>query len=136
MIIILSQSRAEEFGKQFTFLEENIEKYITFTVPIEKELTRINKNGKKLQKIYPKYNNLLIAQNLWQAHYQILSIIFLKEFIELNVNTDMMIKYVKLVEFNISIVTEFLKTQTLKMIKQNTNDYVVTKIINKVLMKN
>ena len=71
----------------------------------------------KLQKIYLTYNNLLIAQDLWQAHYQILSIIFLKEFIELNVNTDMMIKYVKLVEFNISIVTEFLKTQTLKMIK-------------------
>ena len=72
---------------------------------------------KKLQKIYLTYYNLLIVQNLWQAHYQILSIIFLKEFIELNVNTDMMIKYVKLVEFNISIVTEFLKTQTLKMIK-------------------
>ena len=71
----------------------------------------------KLQKIYLTYYNLLIAQDLWQAHYQILSIIFLKEFIELNVNTDMMIKYVKLVEFNISIVTEFLKTQTLKMIK-------------------
>ena len=34
----------------------------------------------------------MIAQGLWQAHYQILSIIFLKEFIELNVNTDMMIK--------------------------------------------
>ena len=72
---------------------------------------------KKLQKIYLTYYNLLIVQNLWQAHYQILSIIFLKEFIELNVNTDMMMKYVKLVEFNISIVTEFLKTQTLKMIK-------------------
>ena len=72
---------------------------------------------KKLQRIYLTYYNLLIAQDLWQAHYQILSIIFLKEFIELNVNTDMMIKYVKLVEFNISIVTEFLKTQTLKMIK-------------------
>ena len=72
---------------------------------------------KKLQKIYLTYYNLLIAQDLWQAHYQILSIIFLKEFIELNVNTDMMMKYVKLVEFNISIVTEFLKTQTLKMIK-------------------
>ena len=71
----------------------------------------------KLQKIYLTYYNLLIAQDLWQAHYQILSIIFLKEFIELNVNTDMMMKYVKLVEFNISIVTEFLKTQTLKMIK-------------------
>ena len=40
----------------------------------------------KLHKIYPIYYNLLIAKDLWQAHYQILSIIFLKEFIELNVN--------------------------------------------------
>ena len=36
---------AEEFKKQFTFLGENTEKYITFTVPIEKEVTRIDKNG-------------------------------------------------------------------------------------------
>ena len=43
---------------------------------------------KKLQNIYLTYYNLLIAQDLWQAHYQILSIIFLNEFIELNVNTD------------------------------------------------
>ena len=34
----------EEFKKQFTCLGENIEKYITFTVPIEKEVPRINKN--------------------------------------------------------------------------------------------
>ena len=46
---------------------------------------------KKLPKIYLIYHNLLIAQDLWQAHYRILSLIFLKEFIELNVNTDMMI---------------------------------------------
>ena len=44
---------------------------------------------KKLQKIYPAYYNLLIAQNLWPGHYQILSIIFLKDFIESNVNQDM-----------------------------------------------
>ena len=31
---------------------------------------------KKLQKMYPKYCILLIARDLWQAHYQILSIIF------------------------------------------------------------
>ena len=31
-------------------------------------------------------------EDLWQAHYQVLSIIFTKEFIELNVNTDMIIK--------------------------------------------
>ena len=51
---------------------------------------------KKLQKyIYLSYYNLLIVQDLWQVHYQILSIIFLKRFIELNVNTNMMIKNVK-----------------------------------------
>ena len=71
---------------------------------------------KKLQKIYLTYYNLLIAQDLCQVHYQILSTIFLKEFIELNVNLDTMIKNVKYVELNISIVTVFLNTQTLKMI--------------------
>ena len=39
----------------------------------------------KLQNIYLTFYSILIAQDLWQAHYQILSIIFLKEFIELNV---------------------------------------------------
>ena len=38
------------------------------------------------------------------------------EFIELNVNKDMMIKNVKLVELNISIETVFLNTQTLKIL--------------------
>ena len=37
-----------------------------------------------------------------------------KEFIELDVNTDMMIKNVKLVELNVSIATVFLNTQILK----------------------
>ena len=37
-----------------------------------------------------------------------------KEFIELNVNTDMMTKNVKLVELNVSIATVFLNTQILK----------------------
>ena len=32
------------------FLEENTEKYITFTVPIEKEVTRIDKNGEEITK--------------------------------------------------------------------------------------
>ena len=70
----------------------------------------------KLQKICPRYYNLLIAEDLWQAHYQILSIIFLKEFIELNVNTSMMTKNAKLVELNMSIATVSLNTQILKII--------------------
>ena len=53
----------------------------------------------KLQKIYLLYCNLLTVQYLRQAHYQILSLIFLGEFIELNVCTHMMIKNVKLVEY-------------------------------------
>ena len=36
---------AEEFKKPFTCLGENAEKDLTFTVPVEKEVTRIDKNG-------------------------------------------------------------------------------------------
>ena len=49
---------------------------------------------KKLQKMYLTYYNLLIAQDLWEAHCQTLSIIFLKEFIKLNVNVGTMTKNV------------------------------------------
>ena len=60
---------------------------------------------KKLQNTYPTSYNLLITQDLWQAHYQILSIIFLNKFGELHLNSDMMIKNVQLVELNLSIAT-------------------------------
>ena len=65
--------------KTITCLGENTQKYITFTAPMEKEVTRSDKNGEKITKNISY--NLLIAQDLWQAHYQILSIILLKEFI-------------------------------------------------------
>ena len=66
--------------------------------------------GKKLQNIYLTYYHLLIAHNLWQVHYQILSIMFLKKFIELNVNRDIMIKSVRLAQLNINITTVCLNT--------------------------
>ena len=72
--------------KNINSLGENTEKYITFTVPIEKEVMIIDKIEQKLQKIYLTCYNLLIVQDLWQAYYQIFLIIFLKEFLELNVN--------------------------------------------------
>ena len=56
------------------------------------------------------------AQDLWQPHYQILSIIFPKEFIDLSVIMGMMIKNAKLVESNTSIATVFLNTKNFKMI--------------------
>ena len=64
--------------------------------------------GQKLQKIYLTYYNLLIVQDFWQAHYQILSIIFLKEFIKLNISTDSD-KNVKHAELNAKIVTVFMQ---------------------------
>ena len=41
---------SEEFKKQFSCLGEITEKYVTFPVPIEKEVTRIDKNGEEVSK--------------------------------------------------------------------------------------
>ena len=40
----------EEFKKQFICLRQNTEKYITFTVQLEKEITKIDKNGEEVAK--------------------------------------------------------------------------------------
>ena len=39
-----------EFKKQFTCLRESIEKYITFIVPTQKEVARIDKSGEEIIK--------------------------------------------------------------------------------------
>ena len=95
----------EEFKGQFICLGENTEKYITSSVPIGKEVKRIGKNEEELQKPHLTDYNLLIGQDFWQGHYQILFIILLKKFIKLNVNTNMIITNVKHVELNTRIVT-------------------------------
>ena len=61
MIIILSEKRQQKnFKKELTYLGENTEKYITFTVPIEEEeVTRIDKNGKEITK---NLSNILFAK--------------------------------------------------------------------------
>ena len=55
-------------------------------------------------------SHLLIVRDLWQAHYEILQIIFLKEFEKLNVNTRKMIKNVKHVELHAKYATVYLNT--------------------------
>ena len=69
--------------------------------------------SKKLQKIYFTCYNFLIVQDLWQVHYQILSIIFLKEFIELNVNSGHNDKNVKHAKLNISIADDLVECKCL-----------------------
>lgn len=91
---------AEENEGQFTFLGENFEKNITFSVSIEKGVTRIDKKEKKSQKSYSTDNNLLIALDLWQAHYPIFSIIFMKKHIKLNKYIGMITKKMKHVELS------------------------------------
>ena len=72
------------------------------------------KAEKKLQKISPTDYNLLTEQDLWPPHYQILLIILLKEFIEFNVNTDIILKHVKLAKLNTNIASAFLNKKIFK----------------------
>ena len=46
----ITKELAEEFKKQYTCLGENTEKWITFTVPIKKEVTIIDRNGEEIVK--------------------------------------------------------------------------------------
>ena len=105
---------SEEFKRQCTHLGENTEKYITFSFPIKKEILKIGKNvEKKIKKLYPKDYNSLTVQDLGQGHFQILLVISQKVFIKLNLNTDMMMRSVKLEELKTKIVSVFLNTQVL-----------------------
>ena len=55
-------------------------------------MQKLIKKEKKSPTLYLTVYNVLIAQNLWQAHYQILLITSLKEFMKLNLYKDTMIK--------------------------------------------
>ena len=74
---------------------------------------------KKLQKQYPVDYNLLIAQDLWRVHYQILLIVLLKKLIKLSANTKTMIKNMKLAELNTKIVNAFLSKNYRKKVDEN-----------------
>ena len=69
---------------------------------------------KKLQNICLKYYNLLLTHDLWQAHYQILSTVLLKEFIKLNANTDTMIKKLETCKIEYKHCDYFLEYTTFK----------------------
>ena len=67
------------------------------------------KKEKKLKKPYLTNYNLLIVQNLWAVHYQILLTIMLQEFKKLNVNLEKMIKNVKHAQLNTKIMSAAFK---------------------------
>ena len=96
--------------------EKILENRKPFQFQSQKKLKELVKLEKKLQKLYLTNYNLLIAQDLCQAHYQILLIILVNELVKLNVNMDIMIKNVKRVELNKKIGSAVSNTQMLKMI--------------------
>ena len=49
---LIIKKLAEEFKKEFTCLGDNAEKYITFTVSIEKVVTKIGKSGNYRQDLW------------------------------------------------------------------------------------
>ena len=82
----------------------------------KKKIKELIKREKRPQKPYLTDYKLLTVQEFWQAHYQILLIILLKEFKKLNVKINMIIKNAKRTELHTSITTVLLNTQTLEMI--------------------
>ena len=52
----------EEFEKRNICLGENTDEYITFTVPTEEEVTRIDKNGEEITE-YICYRNVIRTHN-------------------------------------------------------------------------
>ena len=61
---------------------ENTEKYKTIAVLIEKEVTRIDKNGEEIAKNISHILQIIDSARLWLAYYQLLSIIILMKFIK------------------------------------------------------
>ena len=76
------------FKENLNVLGKIARDYINSFVPIEKEIINIEKDNNEgiVKKVlYDKDNNLvLIVQDLWQVHYQILLIISQKESTKLN----------------------------------------------------
>ena len=107
---------AAEFNKQFTCLGEKTEKYITFTVPIEKEFAGIDKNGEEIAE-----NISYILQFTDSARFMASSLSNLVNNLSEGIHR---IKYkfghddkkFGLLELSTSIVTAFWNIQTLKMI--------------------
>ena len=116
---------AEQFEGEFECLGENTKKYITFSVPIKKEITKKDKNGNdKITKISYKIKFMIVA-DLCQHLYQILLVIYLKSFIVTSVqiiNLYMTIKGEQLIfrcfeckknykkDFNEELINRFLST--------------------------
>ena len=82
--------------KFYKYLREHAIKIINFKQKKNEVIKSEQQNLYQKPVIFVKscayHINLLVAQDLWLDHYQILSMIVLNEFIKLNVNTETLMK--------------------------------------------
>ena len=83
-----------------------------FYFPITKEI--VGRNGEENKKTIPFKFQFLHYIRFVKAHYQMLLIMLLMEFIKLHANMDLIIKNVKHMELNTKIAA--VNNQTMKMI--------------------
>ena len=92
ILYFIIKELAEQLEGQCECLEENRENYVTFSVPVKKELD----NGKTITyKI-----KFIDSFRLFQAHYRVLLIIYLKRFIIISVQ----IAILSLIPYQLKIV--------------------------------
>ena len=106
----------DEFKKLFTCLGENTEKYITFTIPTEKEVARIDENGEVIIEHIP-----YILQSIDSARFMEISLSnlvnnFCEGILKIQCNFVHDEEIMKLVKLSKRITTVFLNIETLKMI--------------------
>ena len=89
---------------------------MTFSVPVQKEVKRIDKKGEEITKTISCRLQFIDSRRFMANALSNLLTILLEEFKKLNINTNAMIKNVKLSELYTNIATTFLNTQKLKMI--------------------
>ena len=87
-----------------------------FLVPIEREVKRVNKNGKEITKTISYKLKFVDNARFMASSLSNLVNSLTNEFIKLNVKVKMIIKFVKRVELKTKILFAFLNAQTLKMI--------------------
>ena len=120
---------AEEFKKQFTCLGEKIERYKTFTIPIEKEVTKIDKNGEDVTKNIPYIIPFTDSMRLMASSLPNLANSFSEAIHRIKPKYGHYDKKnANPAELNINITTVFLNTDF------KDDLIVVAKIINRSLM--
>ena len=132
---LILKELSEEFKKQSTCLGKTIEKWITFSVPIEKKATRIDKTVEETAK-----NISYILQFIGSTRFMVSSLSNLANNLSVGIHRieckcrhddkkcetcGIKYKYSDCKFFFVCLFVCFSNTQNLKIVQQDTNDCVI-----------